>query len=400
MGGLAQLAKQAKSLAKSVFGELQLLTCAVQTGVNLPGSYSIFLGALALARMDLCAILPLECLFDGFDYHSKLVVNTMWPIFFGVWLVALYALGYFAFPKAKFCREAILQLLFMFFFFIYTGVNNILFSLYECEKFEYDDGDYRFLKKDYSVLCSHDDRVDDKYKASQVYGYIMIIVYPIGIPLAYLAVLWMHRYKLSCDAYKDMPGGELLSIDALYKMRDKDPDLAHLHFLYYEYRSDFWFFEVLQCSRKMAMIALITFVWQGTSTSVALSMLAVLVLLGVYAYSKPCLSKHDDKMLTVSQGSTFVVLLTLLMAKNSEGMPYVAITILLYLSTFVPLAACFFILASEYVQYKKTKEVAAALKALESIGGISGEGGSSQSDRSNRKRAAVKAAPIELAKTG
>ena len=93
-------------------------------------------------------------------------------------------------------------------------------------------------------------------------------------------------------------------------------------------------------------------------------MFGVLVLLGVYAYCKPCLSKHDDKMLTISQGSTFVVLLTIMMAKNSEGMPEVAITLLLYLSTFVPLAACFYIVGSEVAQYREQQLVNKQLRAL------------------------------------
>ena len=101
----------------------------------------------------------------------------------------------------------------MFFFFVYTGVTNILFGLYECEDFEYDDGTVKLLKQDYSVDCR-----SEKHTSSKIYGYFMLAVYPIGIPLAYLSVLHMHRYKLTCDAYRDQPGNEELSIDALYKV--------------------------------------------------------------------------------------------------------------------------------------------------------------------------------------
>lgn len=185
--------------------------------------------------------------------------------------------------------------------------------------------------------------------------------------------------------------------------------------------------EVLQCSRKMvrwdsnptdephstqtpptptnphqpppstqAMVAVITFIVPGSSSSVALSMLAVLVLLGVYAYSKPCLSKHDDTMLTISQGSTFVVLLTILMAKNSEGMPGVVVTALLYLSTFVPLAACFYILGSEFSEYRKKKEVAAALEFLAEKEIATAEGGGGGRGRDGDwRRGAIPATTLE-----
>merc|ERR1711924_489902 len=116
--------------------------------------------------------------------------------------------------------------------------------------------------------------------------------------------------------------------------------------------------------------------------------MGVLVLLGVYAYSKPCLSKHDDKMLTISQGSTFVVLLTVLMAKNSEGMPEGVIVVLLYLSTFLPLCACLYILGSDYAQHKRKQEVAKALAALQDAGHGIGEGelhGTAETDTDSRR---------------
>ena len=122
-----------------------------------------------------------------------------------------------------------------------------------------------------------------------------------GIPLIYLLVLYMHKERLCCEYYRAQPGGGDLTESEILRLRDKDPEIAHLHFLYYEYRADFWFFEVVNCLRKMLVVLLVTVVLPGTSFTLAMTMFVVLLTLGMYSYLKPCLNRHEDRMMTLSQ---------------------------------------------------------------------------------------------------
>ena len=111
----------------------------------------------------------------------------------------------------------------------------------------------------------------------------------------------MYKERLSCGYYRAQPGGADLTETEILRLRDKDPEIAHLHFLYYEYRTNFWFFEVINCLRKLLLVLLITVVLPGTSFTLAMTIFVVLLTIGIYSYLKPCLSRHEDRMMTPSQ---------------------------------------------------------------------------------------------------
>ena len=50
----------------------------------------------------------------------------------------------------------------------------------------------RYLAIDYSVECG-----SERYNNMAVYAYIMIAVYPIGVPLFFFVLLWRNRYNLN-----------------------------------------------------------------------------------------------------------------------------------------------------------------------------------------------------------
>ena len=70
-------------------------------------------GGLAICNLDIVALVPVKCLVNDFDFHDKLIINTIWPLGFGMWLGLLYAAGLLAFPRGKHCRQAILQVVYL-----------------------------------------------------------------------------------------------------------------------------------------------------------------------------------------------------------------------------------------------------------------------------------------------
>ena len=109
------------------------------------------------------------------------------------------------------------------------------------------DTDEWYLEKDYSINCG-----SDTYKAFRVYALAMIAVYPIGIPLLYLIMLFPKRRILEKDPSDRTPA--------------EADSVAPLAFLAASYRPSFWFFEVIECFRKLLLSAALIFITPGSAT--------------------------------------------------------------------------------------------------------------------------------------
>eukprot|EP00622_Pseudochattonella_farcimen_P007388 FR743362.1.p1 GENE.FR743362.1~~FR743362.1.p1 ORF type:complete len:168 (-),score=22.82 FR743362.1:68-571(-) len=114
----------------------------------------------------------------------------------------------------------------------------------------------------------------------------------------------------------------------------------------------------------MLVVLLVTVVLPGPSFTLAMTMFVVLFPLGMYSYLKPCLNRHEDRMMTLFQGCTFFVLLAPLMVKPFEGLPGGVADPLFWGGTLFPVGACIYIVLSEIREYRKhAKLLAEAEKA-------------------------------------
>ena len=124
-------------------------------------------------------------------------------------------------------------------FAVLPSVSVKIFSTFACHDIE--NGEYgSFLKVDYSIDCKAPGR--SLYLA---WACLMILVYPLGVPLMYFVLLWRKRHKL--DPGQMALENENSQEDALQKalsLREKyeeeDPSLKSLSFLYSAYEPRMW----------------------------------------------------------------------------------------------------------------------------------------------------------------
>ena len=94
----------------------------------------------------------------------------------------------------------------------------------KCDDFdEADGGTESYLFKDYSIDCS-----TARYEVFFWYSVMMILIYPIGIPLGYYVLLRGHRDTLSDP--------EAMAREMAYH----NPTTGHLEFLISAYKEDFY----------------------------------------------------------------------------------------------------------------------------------------------------------------
>jgi hypothetical protein len=118
------------------------------------------------------------------------------------------------------------------------GASASVFAVFPCDSL--DDGT-TWLKSDYAVSCSN--KTHDQYL---VFAGVMVLIYPIGIPLSYALLLYRRSHKLNpkedrSQAAKIKQGraGRTFEESTLLG-REMDQDLQSTVFLWGSYRPVAW----------------------------------------------------------------------------------------------------------------------------------------------------------------
>jgi len=135
------------------------------------------------------------------------------------------ALSYEVEAKASLVRGQFIIYLFMLLTFTFLiSSSTAAFQYFKCHEFpEADGGTRRFLYKDYSVDCD-----SSRYNFYIPYALLMILIYPIGIPLFYWVMLRQHKHVLSDE-------------EAVKREASEDyPTIGHVTFLTQAYKSKYY----------------------------------------------------------------------------------------------------------------------------------------------------------------
>ena len=142
------------------------------------------------------------------------------------------------------------------------GTSAAIFAIFPCD--ELDDGK-RWLKNDYSVSCIDGNWSHDAFK---FYGLIMILNFPIGIPISYSILLLRRRKRLNPRGAARSEIKRMLAKDRTLEeevtlRRESDNSLQSTVFLWGSYRPHAWWFEIFECCRRLALTGALVFIRQG-----------------------------------------------------------------------------------------------------------------------------------------
>lgn len=343
--------KKLGRVVRNTVGDLQLVSVFnSMENVSPPSTWNSTTNFLRLFNLDLATLLPFSCVMTDYNYHTKVVFNTTWPLVSMLLLfVIIQALRVMKASPAW--TRSLSKVGLLGAFLLYTGISNQIFLLFDCEKFEYLDGrEMVLLRADYSIDCD-----SNGHKLAVAYGLILLFIIPIGVPLLYLLVLQQYRPYLSLERYRTIKQLHDKSDEELYQLRAEDPGLAHIKFLYNDYTKDHWFFEVVQCVRKMLMLIAVTIIEPGSNYQVAIAMFLAWCVIGLFGYNKPFRRSSDEFMMNVAQSGTFIVLLALMMLKNQDNIPRSVVFFMLWFGTLMPLVVALGLGATQAFSLGKVK---------------------------------------------
>jgi len=195
-------------------------------------------------------------------------------------------------------------------FLILPTMSVKIFSTFACK--EFDRGFGKFLKVDFSINC---DSVE--HSTYKLYAYLMILMYPIGIPVLYYYLLNKARKFLDpgqrkfASQLKGVAAGRKKALKERKKYEKLHPEVLALSFLYEAYEPQYYWFEVFETLRKLVLTGGLVFLNPGTASQIIVSMILCLGSMRVYSGYKPF---NDDKVDTFAEVAQWQLFFTMFAA--------------------------------------------------------------------------------------
>jgi hypothetical protein len=288
----------------------QILTQFISiTGLPLPDIYRKFLAWTDSFNLNLGWLLSLGCL-TQIDFYQKLLITTLGPFAAiavlastystvrrrnTVQAVEVYSSQRVVVPARTARLEKVLAehyvVCLAMTFLIYSTVSTTVFQTFACDLV--DDNDplkVQYLRADYRIQCD-----TSKHKLYKAYAAIMVIIYPLGIPALYSYLLWSNKHKLSSE-----------NDASVLRHRHEDVSLRPTRFLWKPYTSRMYYWEVIECMRRLLLTGAIVFIAPGTPAQAAVACILAVVSMGIALYCQPHVDTLDGMIYAVGAMTIFL----------------------------------------------------------------------------------------------
>lgn len=209
-----------------------------------------FVSKLNPINLDLEFVLSYSCIVDT-DFYDRLMFATIAPPVLLLALAGSYLIGKKRNSRSKFGMDVVrgkhqsaaLYLAFL----VYSPVSYKIFQTFACDVL--DDGD-TYLRADYSLSC-----LTSRHSRYEIYALIMACVYPIGVPAVFTWLLFRNREEL------------------VKENRETVAHLQPLSGIWGSYRPSRYYYEVVECGRRIILTAIAAFVLPNSTAQIAIVLL-------------------------------------------------------------------------------------------------------------------------------
>jgi hypothetical protein len=191
--------------------------------------------------------------------------------------------------------QAIGNMLLVLGYFIYASANTIFFQTFNCQQID----SASYLRNDLSIDCS-----DPAHKSCTAFATIMVFFFSVGLPAMYLLLLLPHR--------KGFLGQSGRSQAAL-------SDVKILHFFYADYKGEFYYWEILECLRKLLITGVAVAIVPGSLIQLVVSLAVIAVYAVAVALFRPYRTARDNTLALVLYAMLSITLLIGLLLKVSRA---------------------------------------------------------------------------------
>ena len=261
--------------------------------VQYPPVYEKFLAALSVVNLNLGSILSLSCVVE-ISFYARLLLATIPPVAVLGVLAITYRVSMLrnshSIHAKRVARNKHVSVGLFLLFIVYSSVSYTIFQTFACDPF---DSGVAYLRADYDLMCWTETHV-----GYMTYAGFMILVYPVGIPAVFALALYINR-----DGIKSVAGNTDNS--------RVPPELESIKDLWVPYKQSCFYYEVIECGRRITLTGLAVFVYPGSTAQVAIEALLAVAFVSISEILSPFNEPLDAWLY---RSGTWVIFLSMYLA--------------------------------------------------------------------------------------
>jgi hypothetical protein len=331
-----------------------LSTLPTVLSLVFPSSYYKLLNTFTIINLTFINDLGLHCFVSKFDYVDFLQFTTVFPMLVAALIFIMYCvhrksvevssalpIKYNAMAVSELNKKlVIVRSTYMFVFIVFTyltlpGISISIFQMLnpctDVDPNNVEPGYDKYLTVDLTISCdSH------RYRNGVVWAYLMIIVYPVGLPLFYFYLLHSfkdviyNRRNYSADNQNVSKIIRQVGADVFHTKRR---NLASLNFLYSSYKPKYWYFEVVDTYRRIFFTGGLTLLAPlGSQVQLMIGILLASATIFVYQTINPYESKELGYSAVICLWQVVIVLSIAILIQLEANISRAAITAVLLFS--------------------------------------------------------------------
>ena len=258
--------------------------------MTYPEIYGIFLEYVDVFNLNLGWIISVGCLVKT-NFYVDLLISTIGPLIVAFIVFQSYRVNKRRLPTTNEAVRSRIQnshgsILFWVSFLLYATVSSSVFQSFACDDL---DNGKSYLRADYRFEC-----YTVGHKIIMAYALVMVVVYPFGIPFCYGLLLYRNRNHLK-----------------VMTRREAVLDLAPIKDLWRPYRPEAFFYEVIECLRRVLLSGVVVFFFPNTAGQVATTFLLALFFFALLLILDPYMSQWDSWLARIGH---IIVMLSMFVA--------------------------------------------------------------------------------------
>ena len=182
--------------------------------------------------------------------------------------------------------------------------SSALFGMFDCNDY----GQHgSFLRSDLSIDCD-----SEMHQLAQYYALISMLSPvggPIGYPVMVAFLLWNQRSRIA------FPSGAT-NDERLWNRRN-DPRLGDISFLFTSFRTEKWYFEVIDCLRRLMLTSLLV-VFGSQSTRIAVAIFGAGCFVVIQSSLRPYVHDTTNVLALVTNCTVYVIFFAAFLLHNDN----------------------------------------------------------------------------------
>lgn len=323
-------------ITDSIRTRLRLCLVTYQIIIQAPSSFEVPLppifqslsGYLTFLNLDIGGSLPSDCSKQPLNYLQKMGLTTSIPIILSFVMFLFYLLQItFSAPveldqRNKFRRSLqikYLKYILMASYFILPSISVTILNTFVCRNYDANNEDplnrqHLLLSNDLTVDCN-----SSSYTFWFLWALFMTIIYPIGLPALYTFLLYQNRHRIMIRDHVDIinKSPSITYNRGAHVVEDQSFSEC-IEFLYQGYSPAYWYWEVVEISRRLSLTAVIAVVMKGEPVQIVIAILIAVAFVKLFKKFRPFKYEEANNLLLESQYQILFTFFILLVIKQNS----------------------------------------------------------------------------------